>query len=157
MVRWDHQYTTKEGIISMYMKHETPAGEKWRMACLSCIWVGCRQAGALRKHPNTVRWYYHAPVIRDLPPHVPWPQNSFLISNTQKAAAEHINVFVGRKKKILKMRTSHEMNEKGMESSIPFKLRATCWMSPQQQPGQLHCFTAVRVASNQHCGKIVHI
>ena len=98
MVRWDYQYTTKGGIISMYMKHETPAGEKWRMACLSCIWVGCRQAGALRKHPNSVRWYYHAPVIQDLPPHVPWPRNSFLIGNTQKLVAEHINVFFGWKK-----------------------------------------------------------
>jgi len=61
------------------------------------------------------------------------------------------------RRKFLKMQTSHEMNEKGMERSIPSKLSTTCWTSLQQQPGGLPHFTAVRVASNQPCGKTVDI
>ena len=33
------------------------------------------------------------------------------------------------RKKILKMQTSHEMNEKGMERSIPSKLSTARWTS----------------------------
>lgn len=136
------------------MYNETSAGEKWRTACLSSIWVGCRQAGALRKHPNTVRWYYHAPVMQDLPPHAPWARNSLLIRSMQKVVAEHMKVFVGQEKIPKNADKSwNEWKRYGKQPTI--KTEHTCWMSLQQLSGGLHHFTAVRAASNQPCGNTV--
>ena len=84
------------------MYDETSADEKWK-------WRVCRAfelavddeknwVGALRKHPNTAWWYYHAPMIQDLAPHAPWARNSLSIGRTQKVVAECMTVFVGWEK-----------------------------------------------------------
>jgi hypothetical protein len=80
------------------MYDETSTGGKRGTARLSYfeLAVGHEETGAgtLRKHPNDVWWYYHAPMILNLPQRQPLVRFSFRNGNTRKVAAERMHAFV---------------------------------------------------------------